>query len=67
MNKAPTVQVHVIHEIEGGSLVLGFMNEQDAQCYLNQAEAHGELLPGHYTVSPLDIKDFSNASIKKCV
>lgn len=66
MKLAPNQKVWVVHEIEGGHLVDGFTDEQDARSYLNQAEAHGELLPGYYTVSPLTIKDFTKASIPKC-
>ena len=57
-----TTTIYVIHEIEGGSLVLAFTDEEDAKNYFGHECAAGNLDARWYKISPLSLEDMSKFS-----
>lgn len=50
------MKIYVVCEIEGGSLIEAFTNEQDALSHLYWEEAVGNLMRGYYTVKEVTLK-----------
>lgn len=48
--------IYVVHEIEGGSILIAYTDYEDARGWLNWEEAIGNLLPRHYTISKVELK-----------
>jgi hypothetical protein len=59
--KNHVVIIWVIHEIEGGSLVRGFTQEEDANNFFRHQCIAGELEERYYKVSPLPLEDMSKS------
>lgn len=55
----PTQTIHVVHEIEGGSLKRGFTDEADARNWFNFEVADGKLSEQWFKISPLVVEDMS--------
>lgn len=49
------MKIYVVCEIEGGSLIEAFTDEQDARSHLYWEEAVGNLMRGHYTVKEVKL------------
>lgn len=50
------MKIYVVCEIEGGSLVEAFTNEQDARSHPNWEVTSGKLKRGYYTVKEVNLK-----------
>jgi hypothetical protein len=58
-----TTTIHVIHEIEGGSLVRAFTAEEDAKNYFVHECAAGNLEERYYKISPLPLEDMGKSMV----
>jgi hypothetical protein len=52
--------IYVVCEVEGGSLVEAFTDEQDARSHLYWEEATGSLTRGYYTVREVNLKGLTD-------
>lgn len=51
------MNIYVVSEIEGGSLLEAFTCEQDAKSFLQWEEAMGKIHPSTYTVKTVRLRD----------